>query len=71
MYEGRQYDNWNHTAAIMALTCNVNRTSKSRSYEVADFHPLMQRQRGTVINKSSISMLKAFVPKENLPGGGD
>jgi len=65
MYEGRQFDNWNHTAAMMALTCNVNRQKSSKTFELSDFHPMMKRRGGTVINKRSISLLKMFVPGSN------
>tara|TARA_R100000808_G_C2133887_1_gene142536 strand:- start:277 stop:486 length:210 start_codon:yes stop_codon:yes gene_type:complete len=69
MYEGKQFDNWNHTAAQMALLANVNRGKRGRAFEVADFHPLMTRRSGVRLNKQTISALKMFVPKENLAKG--
>ena len=69
MYEGRQYDNWNHTAAVMAILANVNRTKSSKTYELADFHPMMKRRGGTVIDARSIGVLKMFVPSENRKEG--
>jgi len=65
MYEGRQFDNWNHTAAQMAILANINRGKRSRAYEVADFHPMMDRRSGLRLGKGTISALKMFVPKEN------
>lgn len=30
---------WNHTASILSMIANVNRSSNSRSYKPEDFHP--------------------------------
>ena len=69
-YEGKQYDTWNHTASQMALLANVNRGKKGKVWTVGDFHPLMDRKTGTVINKKTIGVLKMFVPKHNQPRKG-
>ena len=30
---------WNHTASILSMIANVNRSSSSKSYKPQDFHP--------------------------------
>lgn len=66
MGEAKQFENWNHTAAVMSILANVNRSKKGRSYTTADFHPMQNKRRGTVINKRSIGVLKSFVGEENF-----
>jgi hypothetical protein len=33
---------WNHTATILSMIANVNRSSSSRSYKPEDFHPYVK-----------------------------
>lgn len=63
MAQSRQEDNWNHTAAVMALIANVNRDAKrGRAFKPADFHPALpgrQARNGPPPPlKGDISMLK-------------
>lgn len=63
MAQARQEDNWNHTAALMALLANVNRDPKrGRPFKPADFHPALPERRGRTTPpaplKGDISMLK-------------
>ena len=63
MAQARQEDNWNHTAALMALLANVNRDPKrGRAFKPADFHTVLPAQRGRVGPpaplKGDIGMLK-------------
>ena len=63
MAQARQADNWNHTAALMALLANVNRDPKrGRPFKPADFHPALPPRRGHTGPppplKGDISMLK-------------
>ena len=45
MVHARQEDQWNHTAAVMALVANVNRDpKKGRASKPADFHPIRHRK---------------------------
>lgn len=66
MVRGRQRQQWNHTAGLMALIANVNRDPQKRPqpYEPADFHPLVVRPAsGIPLTKDNFGMLKkAFVP---------
>ena len=71
MNEGKQYDNWNHTAAVMCLLANINREKKSKTFSLPDFHPFMKRRMGTVIDSKTIHMLKVFVPEKNREGKPD
>jgi hypothetical protein len=41
MAQARQVENWNHTAALLAMLANVHRDpKKGRALKPADFHPL-------------------------------
>ena len=71
MAQARQEDNWNHTAAVMALIANVNRDPKrGRALKPADFHPALpgrrERTGPPAPLKGDIAMLKTvFV--DNAP----
>lgn len=65
MVRGRQMADWWHTANILALLANVNRTKRQRAFTPSDFHPLVERERrrtnGMRITKGNISALKVFL----------
>jgi len=66
MAQARQEDNWNHTAALMALLANVNRDPKrGRAFKPADFHPALPQRSARPGSpaplKGEIGMLKIFV----------
>jgi len=68
MARARQQDNWNHTAAVLALLANVNRDPKrGRPFKPSDFHPVQAASQETPRPlKGDIRMLKAvFV--DNAP----
>jgi hypothetical protein len=45
MTQARQSENWNHTAALLAMLANVHRDpKKGRALKPADFHPLPKPQ---------------------------
>ncbi len=50
---------WDHTAAMLSLTFNVNRGSKSKAAKVEDFHPYRKRRpkRMTVAELHSLKSL--------------
>ena len=60
MTHARQQDQWNHTAAVMALIANVNRDpKKGRAFRPVDFHPVLAARREEVRPlKGDIQMLK-------------
>lgn len=44
MIDGKQKVDWNHTAALMTLTANINRgKSSDRKFTPADFHPYSEQ----------------------------
>ena len=65
MAQARQSDNWNHTAALLAMLANVNRDpKKGRAFKPADFHPIphaTKRTESPAPLKGDITMLKIFV----------
>ncbi|MCL2646113.1 MAG: hypothetical protein FWD61_03795 [Phycisphaerales bacterium] len=68
MTQAKQEDNWNHTAALLAMQANSNRDpKKGRSFKPADFHPIpTTRVKRTKSSpppplKSDITVLKIFV----------
>jgi len=60
MVEGRQRDQWNHTAQVLAMLYNAFRASKSRPLSPADFHPLVKKPAVTTTLKqlSELGFLK-------------
>jgi hypothetical protein len=60
MVEGRQRDQWNHTAQVLAMLYNAFRASKARPLGPADFHPLAKKPAATVTLKqlSELGILK-------------
>ena len=67
MAQARQQDNWNHTAALLAMLANVNRDpKKGRAFKPADFHPIptahaVKRTKSSPPLKGDIQMLKIFL----------
>ncbi|HBJ34224.1 MAG TPA: hypothetical protein DDZ51_05550 [Planctomycetaceae bacterium] len=55
---------WDHTAAILALTFNVNRGPKSKSVSAADFHPYRQRKRPKMTVETLHAMKGMFEPEK-------
>lgn len=55
MADGRSSDLWNHTAAMMALTANINRDKKTRPFRPATFHPYLSKKRPV---KSHVSVAR-------------
>jgi hypothetical protein len=61
MAEGRQREDWNHTAALLAWIGNNNPyRKKSKTFHPRDFHPLAKRNRksGPPPIKADITILK-------------
>ncbi|GAB6188131.1 hypothetical protein [Thermopirellula anaerolimosa] len=51
MVDGRQRDQWNHTAQVLAMLYNAFRGSKARPLGPADFHPLLKKPAATTTLK--------------------
>lgn len=49
MFEGAQKFAWDRTALLAAIIVNVNRSSRSRSVEIKDFHPCYEQPRAAVV----------------------
>lgn len=60
MAEGRQSDQWNHTASVLALLANAHRDpKKSRPFRPEEFHPIAAAKRAARPPiKGDIRMLK-------------
>lgn len=58
MVEGFRMENWNYTAALLAMQANINRKQGQRAYQVADFHPFMKRLRRPAVIQAPITVLK-------------
>lgn len=63
MVEGRQRNQWNHTAQVLAMLYNTHRDSKTRALKPADFHPLLDRK-APVAKIQDLSILKQVFVKE-------
>lgn len=63
MSQARQREQWNHTAAVMAMLANIHRDPKrSRPFKPADFHPMPAESGGATerpVLKGDVSMLKS------------
>ena len=72
MADARQAEEWNHTAAILAMLANAHRDpKKTRPFKPADFHPGTQRTKCSrrIVN-ADISILKSvFVDRAPIPAG--
>lgn len=69
MAEARQLDQWNHTAALLALLANVHRDpKKTRPLRPIDFHPHRKSAPGVpAAQKADISILKTvFVDRRSI-----
>ena len=64
MAEAKARDEWNRTAALMALTANINRDpKKTRPFKPSDFNPY-EAKNESVAKMKDLSVLKAvFVGK--------
>jgi hypothetical protein len=51
MVEGRQRDQWNHTAQVLAMFYNAFRGKGQRALGPADFHPLVKKPAATATLK--------------------
>jgi hypothetical protein len=59
MSQARSQEQWNHTAALLAMLANVNRDpKKGRAFRPADFHPLQARAPQKPL-KANLTLLKA------------
>lgn len=58
MAEARSRQQWNHTAALLAMIANVHRDAKkTRAFRPGDFHPHRDKQTPTIA-KVGIHVLK-------------
>ncbi len=62
MAQSKSQDNWNHTAALLAMMANVNRDRKKKPtpFKPADFNPYAAgtKKMGAAITSENIGMLK-------------
>jgi hypothetical protein len=63
MAEGRQRNQWNHTAQLLAMIYNAHRDPRSRLMKPAEFHPFGGRKTATPKTKD-LSILKQLFVKE-------
>jgi len=63
MAEGRQREQWNHTAQLLALVYNTHRDPKAQALKPADFHPLAGKQ-ASLPKVKDLSVLKTVFVKE-------
>lgn len=66
MADARVDQQWNHTAALLAMLVNVNRDpKKGRAMKPGDFHPgSLKRSQNAPVLKGDLQMLKSvFVDK--------
>jgi hypothetical protein len=59
MSQSRTQEQWNHTAALLAMLANVNRDpKKGRAFRPLDFHPSQTRSAQKPL-KADITLLKS------------
>jgi hypothetical protein len=64
MVEGRQRDQWNHTAQVLAMLYNAFRGKGQRALGPADFHPLVKKPAVTTTLKQ-LSELGILTPPKD------
>ena len=67
MAEAKQTDDWNHTAALLAMLGNIHRDpKKGKAFRPADFHPAMKRTSpsSTPVPKVDVSILKTVFVRD-------
>ncbi len=64
MVDGRQRDQWNHTAQILAMLYNAFRASHARPLAPADFHPLLKKPSATVTLEELVKLGVLKSPKD-------
>jgi hypothetical protein len=67
MAEARQFDDWNHTAFVVATLANVNRSEDTPAYEARQFHPFLADKKADAKKEpppppGPITALKVFLP---------
>jgi len=69
MADARQLDEWNHTAAILAMLANTHRDpKKTRPFKPAEFHPGTRPRPQHPTEKVNVSVLKTvFVDRAPSP----
>ncbi len=66
MVEGKQRDQWQHTAWLLCQTANVHRDDKKRKrpFEFHEFYPFkMKRKKSDVIQVPFETLKKVFIDK--------
>lgn len=56
MAEGHRRQQWDHTAAVLAMLYNAFRGRGQRALEPADFHPFVEKKAATVSLKQLVEM---------------
>jgi len=69
MAEGRGRFFWEAVSTLLALTANVNRSSKSaKVFKPRDFNPYHQSDRVIEVTKENIGLMRqAFNPQKGTP----
>jgi hypothetical protein len=67
MAEGRARDQWDHTAALLALLANAHRDHRQRSepFGIADFHPFRAPRRSEPLKVDITVLRDVFVKEKN------
>lgn len=68
MAGAKQTDDWNHTAAILALLANLHRDpKKGKAFKPADFHPALKKApvANAVAPKVDVSVLKTVFVRDH------
>ncbi len=66
MSEGRAREEWNHTAALLAMLANAHRDhrQKSEPFGIDDFHPFRAPRQSEPL-KVDITVLRDVIVKEH------
>ncbi|MFM1881638.1 MAG: hypothetical protein RJA05_47 [Planctomycetota bacterium] len=67
MAEGRARDQWDHTAALLAMLANAHRDHRQRSepFGIADFHPFRAPPRSEPLTIDITVLRDVFVKEKN------
>lgn len=68
--DGRRFEQWNHTATLIATLANINRDPKKTSaFTMDQFHPFLAKSKAKRSFSEFMGVCKGFLPKEKVVHG--
>lgn len=66
MRNGREKQEWNHTALVAMILANANRDPKKKPWQFSHFHPFEEvKESGSTLRAENITDLKVLLPDKS------